>query len=594
MRLFVRPKLGYALSALVMSFLGAVAIGGVVSANSSLPLGAAALWVALVAVANGLTMAFNAASARRPIPDEALERLTMVKALCNVLQGLAWGFGVPVLNVPGEAVTVIAPAWAMVTGVSVLVFSSAPWPPGTYTFITALFLPAILFLLTHSGALEFMIGITMTVCFPFCLLIGRLGAGYVGDLVAARLSVDALLERESRLSARLKQLNDERTRFFSSASHDLRQPLQALSFYITLIGLSPGRAEQRDLLSRLIDCADTLDRQFNAILGVASADAAVERAEARPVLLQPVVERAMASHSGEADGKGLSLRCVPTRAVALAAPDALERILSNLIGNAVRHTRTGGVVVGVRPRGANIALIVADSGIGIADADQARIFDDFFQVANPERNSAKGFGLGLAIVKRLAEGLGWPIELSSRPGRGSVFCVIVPKAGAMADEPAPDDVGDKGPIIVSALPALVLDDDGLVRDAMSRLLRSWQVEHRVCADLDEAMAILDAAPDRSWCVLLDYRLERGVTGIDVLDAIRRRHGDRHRFLLISGEADPALDQSARERGILVLRKPLKPIRLRAALSGLTAQATQSAAAGEGQDADQRQRRAGAD
>jgi CheY-like chemotaxis protein len=257
----------------------------------------------------------------------------------------------------------------------------------------------------------------------------------------------------------------------------------------------------------------------------------------------------------------------------------------------VRYTRTGGVVIGARPRGASVALVVADSGIGISDADQARIFDDFFQVANPERNSAKGFGLGLAIVKRLAEGLGWQIELSSRLGRGSLFSVIVPKAEAISGETAADEAGGREQIIVSALPVLVLDDDGLVRDAMSRLLRSWGVEHRVCADLDEAMTVLDAAPDRGWCVLLDYRLERGVTGIDVLDAIRHAHGDRHRFLLISGEADPSLEQTARERGILILRKPLKPIRLRAALSGLAAQATQSPASGEQQDPEPCQRRA---
>jgi signal transduction histidine kinase/FixJ family two-component response regulator len=582
MRLFVQPKLGYALSAHVISFIGALCISGMVYAASSASLAQVLLWPAVIAVANGITILFNVLSAKRDIADAQLGRLTSLKMGCNVLQGVAWGLGPQILNVPGEAATIIAPAWAMVTGVGVLVFSTAPWPPSSYTFITALFLPAIVFLLTHESGLEHAIGVAMTVCFPFALLIGRLGAQYVGDLVAARLAVDALLERENRLSTRLKQLNDERTRFFSSASHDLRQPLQALNYYIMLIGLSPGRAEQRDLLSRLADCADTLERQFNAILGVASADAAVGRAELLPVSLQPIIERAVASHFVEAEGKALNLRFVPTRAVALAAPEALGRILSNLIGNAVRYTRSGGVVVGVRNRGASIVLVIADSGIGITDTDQTRIFDDFFQVANPERNSAKGFGLGLAIVKRLADGLDWPIELSSRPGRGSVFSVILPKADAAFVESAPDEVAGGEQISVSAMPVLVLDDDGLVRDAMSRLLRSWAVEHRVCPDPDEAIAILDAAPERCWCVLLDHRLERGITGIDVLDAVRHKHGDRHRFLLISGEADPALEQIARERGVLVLRKPIKPIRLRAALSGLSAQATQNTASAERQ------------
>ncbi len=268
----------------------------------------------------------------------------------------------------------------------------------------------------------------MAVCFPFCLVIGRLGARYVGDLVEARLEVDALLKRESQLSARLKQLNEERNRFFSAASHDLRQPLQALSFYTNLVGLAPGQAEQRDLLARLAECADTLERQFNAILGVASTDAAIERATPRPIALEPIMRRAAAGYLAEAEQRGLNLRIVSTRAIAMAVPDVLERVLSNLIGNAVRYTRKGGVVVGVRPQGGMLRVMVADSGIGVAAEYQTRIFEDFFQVSNPERNSAKGFGLGLAIVKRLADGMNWSLALTSRPGHGSVFSVGLPRA----------------------------------------------------------------------------------------------------------------------------------------------------------------------
>jgi two-component system, sensor histidine kinase len=578
MRLFVKPQLGYATSAHVISFIGALCITATVHYGTGAPLGGLLLWPAVIAVANAATIFFNFWYAGREVTDEALPRLTLVKVLCNMAQGAAWGLGPQLLNVPGEAVSVIAPAWAMVAGVGIIVLSTAPWPPSSYTFIAALFSPAIVFLLTNAGSLEFAIGVAMTVCFPFVLLIGRLGARYVGDLVAARLAVNALLERESKLSARLTQLNDERTRFFSSASHDLRQPLQALSFYTTLIGLSPGQTEQRDLLARLADCADTLDRQFNAILGVAATDAAIVRADPRPVALEPIIRRAVGGHLAEAEEKGLRLRFVPTRAAAEAAPEALERVLSNLIGNAVRYTRKGGIVVGVRRRGERLAVVVADSGIGISDEDQRRIFDDFFQVANPERNSAKGFGLGLAIVKRLAEGLGWPIEIASRLGRGSVFAVLLPKADIAMAAPAATPHADVETVMVSALPVLVLDDDGLVRDAMARLLRSWRVEHRACASPAELMAALDAAPGRRWCILLDYRLEGGVTGVDVLDEVRRTHGDRHRFLLISGEADPALEEMARARDVMLLRKPLKPIRLRAALSGLAAETVQLAAA----------------
>ncbi len=572
MRLFVQPRLGYALTALLVSFIGAVAISATVYRNSSLSLDEAIMWPSLVAAANGLTMAFNAWTARRNIRDQELARLTIIKSVCNMLQGIAWGLSVPILNIAGEPVTVIAPAWAMVTGVGILVFSSAPWPPGTYSFITALFLPAVVFLLGHDGALERLVGITMAVCFPFCLVIGRLGARYVGDLVEARLEVDALLKRESQLSARLKQLNEERNRFFSAASHDLRQPLQALSFYTNLVGLAPGQAEQRDLLARLAECADTLERQFNAILGVASTDAAIEVATPRPIALEPIMRRAAAGYLAEAEQRGLNLRIVSTRAIAMAVPDVLERVLSNLIGNAVRYTRKGGVVVGVRPQGGMLRVMVADSGIGVAAEYQTRIFEDFFQVSNPERNSAKGFGLGLAIVKRLADGMNWSLALTSRPGHGSVFSVGLPRAheamssSSTFEQEAPD-LSE-----FASLPVLILDDDGLVRDAMARLLRDWRIEHDVFASHEELLVALRAHADRPCCILLDYRLGGQLTGIDVIDEVRSLYGDDHRFLLITGEADEALTAAAEARKTIILRKPIKPIRLRAVLSSVASAA----------------------
>ncbi len=180
-------------------------------------------------------------------------------------------------------------------------------------------------------------------------------------------------------------------RFFSAASHDLRQPLQALSFYTNLVGLAPGQAEQRDLLARLAECADTLERQFNAISALPrrTRQSSVQRRAHR-------IGTDYAARSGGLFGRGrttgLNLKIVSTRAIAMAVPDVLERVLSNLIGNAVRYTRKGGVVVGVRPQGGMLRVMVADSGIGVAAEYQTRIFEDFFQVSNPERNSAKGLG----------------------------------------------------------------------------------------------------------------------------------------------------------------------------------------------------------
>src|SRR5262249_23460704 len=155
-------------------------------------------------------------------------------------------------------------------------------------------------------------------------------------------------------------------------------------------------------IARLAQCVDSLDRQFNAILGVTEIDAVIERTRATPLPLQVVFDRVVASIKPEADLKQLRVRCVASSRWALAPTDALERVLVNLLVNAVRYTPAGSVLIGARPRAGRIEIWVADTGIGIEERHHARIFEDFFQVDNPERNRGKGFGLGLAIVQRLS------------------------------------------------------------------------------------------------------------------------------------------------------------------------------------------------
>lgn len=566
MRLFVKPHLRYALSAHIFTFIGAVAISTTVYLTSSVSIEQAMLWPAVIALTNALTIIFNVSSSRREIPDTELERAANIKTFCNILQGLAWGFGPQILNVPGEAVTVIAPAWAMVTGVGVLVFAAAPWPPSSYSFITALFLPAVIFLLTHESPLERTVGIAMIVSFPFSLLIGRLGVQYVGDLVAARLAVSQLLERESHLTERLKHMNNDRTRFFSSASHDLRQPLQALGFYMTILSNSGSNAVQREIINRLAECSDQLDRQFNAILGVASTDQAIVTAVTKSVRLQSALVRVHNAVRPQALKKGLDLRLVATSLIANVSPDVLERVLVNLVSNAVRYTETGRILMGARRRGDRIEICVADTGIGISDTEIGRIFGDFYQIANIERHADKGFGLGLGIVKRLCDGMDWEIRVSSQPGVGSIFSVLVPagtgeygEAAAETDHPSP-------PFDLTHLGVVIVDDDPLVVDATSRLLRTWGVDHFSSIREEDIVFHLDRRdPSKSWLVLLDYRLGEHATGIDFADRIRARFGTDIHLIIVTGEQDSGVADAAADRGISLLRKPLKPIQLRAAL-----------------------------
>ena len=261
------------------------------------------------------------------------------------------------------------------------------------------------------------------------------------------------------------------------------------------------------------------------------------------------------------------MRVAPTSLAADVAPDILERVLNNLLSNALRYTKKGGALIGARRRGGLVVVEIVDTGAGIPRERHADIFEDFLQLDNPERNRARGFGLGLGIVKRLCEGMGWRIELCSEVGRGSRFSVLVPAArGAPAMQPAPA-IATTAPSALRGRRALVVDDDARVRDAMRKLLARWGVEAEFCEDGHAAFAILAASdPATRWHVVIDYRLAGTETGLDLAGRIRARFGERANCALVTGEVDEALDQRAAAQDIPVLRKPVEPARLRALLA----------------------------
>ncbi len=242
-------------------------------------------------------------------------------------------------------------------------------------------------------------------------------------------------------------------------------------------------------------------------------------------------------------------------------------MLGNLLSNALRYTQRGGVLIGARRRGDRVAILVADTGVGIPEDRRADVFEDFLQLGNPERNRARGFGLGLGIVKRLCEGMGWGVELRSQVGRGSVFSILAPIArAAPAAAPAAPAATPAAPSL-QGRKALIVDDDAGVRDAMQKLLARWGVEAHVCADGDSALEALAAGDSQArWRALIDYRLAGAETGLDLAGKIRARFGERVSCALVTGEVDEDLDQRAAAQDLVILRKPVEPVRLRALLA----------------------------
>ena len=253
--------------------------------------------------------------------------------------------------------------------------------------------------------------------------------------------------------------------------------------------------------------------------------------------------------------------------------DIFERVLANLVSNAIKYTHRGGVLVAARRRAGALRIEIVDTGIGIADEDRSRIFMDFAQVGNLERNRENGSGLGLGIVRRLCDGMNWPLNLRSRLGRGSSFAFLVPLASADAaarlsserDASHAPEPPAKAANVHREL--LIVDDDPLVRDAMERLTRSWEVSVRFADTAEAALATLRACEGPAhWRVLTDYRLPGALNGLELADQLRTEFGDRTSVIIMSAETGITLVEGAKARGLGLIRKPVTPIRLRAALS----------------------------
>jgi CheY-like chemotaxis protein/anti-sigma regulatory factor (Ser/Thr protein kinase) len=265
----------------------------------------------------------------------------------------------------------------------------------------------------------------------------------------------------------------------------------------------------------------------------------------------------------------LRLRVFPSALWCSVDPALLERALLNLVGNAIKYTRKGSVLLGARRRGDNVKIQVIDTGIGIEDKHLASIFDDFFQLGNPERNREKGLGIGLAIVRRLCEAMSWRIDVSSVVGRGTTFSLTVPRAEAVTQ---PADIAasvatERLQGLSDQPGVLVIDDDATTRDSLRRLLTNWGYDCAAFDAGDPALQFLASeGAQKRWIVLLDYRLAGGETGFTIADRIMTYHPGRTRISMMTGDIGGEIAEGARQRGILLMRKPVPPIRLSALLS----------------------------
>ena len=358
--------------------------------------------------------------------------------------------------------------------------------------------------------------------------------------------------------------NHSKSRFLAAASHDLRQPLHALGLFSTALIERTTDPESVALVTRINTSVSSLDALFSALLDVSKLDAGVITAMPVDMALDPMLDRLANDFAPEALEKDLRLAVLPSPMVVHSDPVLLERIARNLLSNAIQHSIRGGVVLGCRRRRGRVAIEIWDTGLGFPPGERERIFEEFYQLGNSERDRSRGLGLGLAIVRRLADLLGHDVEVDSRPGRGSVFRVLLPfgdPANVGAD--TPDSVQLPSDLVGRRI--AVVDDEIEICEGMRTLLAQWGCIPVVAKSAIEAIARLEgsANPD---AVIVDYRLRDGEDGIDVVGKLRARFGAELPAVAISGESSPAGLARIKAAGLILLHKPVPPAKLRSALT----------------------------
>jgi signal transduction histidine kinase/CheY-like chemotaxis protein len=381
----------------------------------------------------------------------------------------------------------------------------------------------------------------------------------------------AQIELERKVAERTQELelaNAAKSRFLAMASHDLRQPLHALGLFVAQLRTPLESGERTKMIERVDATRKEMDEMFNSLLDMSRLDAGILTAKITEFRIARLLQKIETTFDQATREKGLRLRVRRSDAWVRSDAMLLERILLNLVSNAVRYTLRGGIIVGCRRRGEMLRIEVWDSGPGIPEDQKQNIFGEFFQLPAPKRNRYGGLGLGLAIVDRLRLLLNHQIDLASTVGRGSRFAILVPIADECVTSTAPVDSPHPTAFAVEGKVILVIADAPIVQEGTGGLLGKWGYSVLTAGSDEAALIRLAERQQRPDLIISDYHLASGKTGIRAIEQINAAFGLSIPAILFSGDTAPEPLRDAKDRGYILLHKPVDPMRLRAVMHEL--------------------------
>jgi len=550
-------------------FVAALLLGFILYEFFSLESWRFTLWTGLHLVATIIRSGINAVY-WRVSPEKRLQiPWGPIFTACTFGFGLTWGVGSVAILAPdtNEAeLLMLLDNCAYASGSITLLGN---YLPAYFANIAPVCIPLVISSLQHRD--------------PFHLAFAVLGVGFMlvmGALAWAsnrnlrrslRLDIEKLdlIESLQQQNELVEQASRAKSRFLAAASHDLRQPVHALGMFVGALREQHLNVQSERLLDQVSGSVDAMDSLFASLLDISKLDAGVVRPNLLNFRVGPIIERVCGDFAIEAERKGLALTDCPTGLSVRTDPVLLESLLRNLVSNAVRYTDRGRILVGCR-RGAMIRIDVIDTGRGIAAKNMERIFEEFYQVGNAERDRSQGLGLGLAIVKRVTALIDCELEIESEMHVGTRVTLHVPIANGEPAPDAPDALPWEDLSIQQTI--FVIDDEASIREGMKCLLESWG--HKVYA-AESGQAILGIAgelPLRPDLLICDFRLRDGENGIEVMNRLRDEYNANIPGMLITGDTAPDRLAEALKSDYMIVHKPISSAKLRAAMRAAIARA----------------------
>ncbi len=373
-------------------------------------------------------------------------------------------------------------------------------------------------------------------------------------------------DRALRLAKETAERADRaKSHFLAAASHDLRQPLHAMQMYLAALKHGLNKPENLEIVHKVESVSITAGRMLNSLLDVSQLEAGAIKPQLETFPVQEILRRLALSFTPVAQKKNLELQVIPCSLSVRSDPALLERIIGNFLSNSIRYTANGKILLGCRQRGDHLSIEVLDTGIGIPDAQIRAVFEDFYQLHNEERDRGKGLGLGLAIAQRLAACLDHTIQCRSILDKGSCFSVLVERRDAQSravDEACTVTFSDR----LSEARIMLVEDDETVAESMISLLEAWDCDVVWANSAREAQEFIASTARKPDVILADYRLPGAQDGAQVAMALQLIAGKAIPTIIVTGESKFSELKEISELGYTVLRKPVRPAKLRSLIN----------------------------